>query len=156
MRTPIFDFVKAYADSNTSRFHMPGHKGKGPLGCERLDITEIDGADVLSHAEGIIAESERCAAELFGTAGTFYSAEGSTLCIKAMLAMAVGISREGKIARVLAARNAHKAFIYACAMLDIDVEWIYPDQAEHLLYARCAHSRGKQSSQTFCNRQIKQ
>ncbi|MBO5845399.1 MAG: PLP-dependent transferase [Clostridia bacterium] len=136
MRTPIFDFVKAYADSNTSRFHMPGHKGKGPLGCERLDITEIDGADVLSHAEGIIAESERCAAELFGTAGTFYSAEGSTLCIKAMLAMAAGISREGKRARVLAARNAHKAFIYACAMLDIDVEWIYPDQAEHLCSAQ--------------------
>jgi hypothetical protein len=29
--------------------------------------------------------------------------------------------------RFLAARNAHKAFVYACAMLDAEVEWLYPD-----------------------------
>ena len=37
---------------------MPGHKGRGPLGCEELDITEIAGADELYEAEGIIAQSE--------------------------------------------------------------------------------------------------
>ena len=26
------------------RMHMPGHKGRGPLGFEELDITEFDGA----------------------------------------------------------------------------------------------------------------
>ena len=30
---------------------MPGHKGRGPLGCEELDITEIAGADELYEAE---------------------------------------------------------------------------------------------------------
>ena len=29
---------------------MPGHKGKGPLGAESLDITEINGADSLYEA----------------------------------------------------------------------------------------------------------
>ena len=48
---------------------MPGHKGRGPLGCEELDITEIAGADELYEAEGIIAQSEANATQLFGIAG---------------------------------------------------------------------------------------
>ena len=46
METPICDFVKEYADNSYSRFHMPGHKGRKFIGCEKYDITEIDGADV--------------------------------------------------------------------------------------------------------------
>ena len=43
--TPICDFVREYAASGAVRMHMPGHKGRGPLGFEELDITEFDGAD---------------------------------------------------------------------------------------------------------------
>lgn len=94
-----------------------------------MDITEIGGADVLYSPDGIIAESEANATELFGTAHTFYSTEGSSLAIRAMLALA----REGATCPlILAARNAHKAFLYACALLDLDVEWLYPDQSEHI------------------------
>ena len=50
--------------------HMPGHKGMGLLGVEGLDITEIDGADVLYSANGIIEESQKNASVLFGTAKT--------------------------------------------------------------------------------------
>ena len=88
MNTPIHDFVKAYAASAPARFHMPGHKGSGPLGCEELDITEIPGADSLYEASGIIAESERNASALFGCP-TFYSTEGSSHCIRAMLLLAM-------------------------------------------------------------------
>ncbi len=99
---------------------MPGHKGKKHSG----DITEIFGADVLYSPKGIIAESQKNAADLFGSYRTFYSAEGSTLAIKAMLALVT----EGKEQRrILAGRNAHKAFIYGCALLDIIPEWIFPD-----------------------------
>lgn len=129
MKTPIYDFVKEYADSGISRFHMPGHKGAGQLGFESLDITEITGADVLSEAEGIIGESEENASRLFGTAHTYYSAEGSTLAIKAMLSIVcAGVERP----LILAARNAHKAFLYAAALLDIDVEWIYSESFMHI------------------------
>ena len=81
MEGPIADFLRAYAASHTARFHMPGHKGHGPLGCEALDITEIQGADSLYEASGIIAQSERNAAALFGTGRTLYSTEGSSQCI---------------------------------------------------------------------------
>ena len=45
MNTPIADFVRGYEKKNIARLHMPGHKGKGFLGCERFDITEVSGAD---------------------------------------------------------------------------------------------------------------
>ena len=99
MNTPIVDFVKSYAESGTARLHMPGHKGKGVLGVERYDITEIDGADVLYSPKGIILESENNATELFKTAHTYYSTEGSSLGIKAMLAIATN----GKEPLILAA-----------------------------------------------------
>ena len=36
--TPIVDFVRRYAQSGTSRLHMPGHKGQSLLGFEPWDI----------------------------------------------------------------------------------------------------------------------
>jgi len=133
MKTPISDFVSAYKASDFSRFHMPGHKGKALLGAEPWDITEIDGADVLYSASGIIEESEDIASSLFHTAHSFFSAEGSTLAIKAMLFLAV--QNAGEKPLILAARNAHKAFIYGAALLDLDVEWLYPEPFTHL--CRC-------------------
>ena len=125
--TPIADFVRGYAASDTSRLHMPGHKGRGPLGCEGLDLTEIAGADELYEAEGIIAASEANTARLFGTAGTWYGTEGSSQCIRAMLFLALQAAPNGSQRPVLlAARNAHKALLYAAALLDIDVEWLWP------------------------------
>ena len=158
MKTPIYDFVKAYLDLRPARFHMPGHKGRGPLGCEELDLTEIPGADSLYEASGIIAESEANASRLFGCP-TFYSTEGSSHCIRAMLLLAsqfchserseesvptvsddgsgdegeriatasvrTGLAMtESKRFRVLAARNVHKSFLSAAALLDLDVAWL--------------------------------
>lgn len=132
MQTPIADFVRAYAKADGARFHMPGHKGKAFLGCEPYDITEIMGADALYEAEGIIAESEKNAAKLFGTRATFYSTEGSSQCIRAMLFLAVrGWQGSGR-PYVIAARNAHKAFLYAAALLDMDVVWLYPKKLNAL------------------------
>lgn len=169
MNTPIHNFVKAYRDLRPIRLHMPGHKGRGLLGCEELDLTEIPGADSLYEADGIIAESEANASALFGCP-TFYSTEGSSHCIRAMLALAMqaakalparesphsfssasrrtyeigfdaatgnrtpktadgGRSRlaplemKGRF-RVLAARNVHRAFLTAAALLDLDVCWL--------------------------------
>lgn len=130
MTTPIYNFLHRYKKSGISRFHMPGHKGAGMLGFERMDITEISGADVLYHADGIIAESEENATRIFGTAHTYYSTEGSTLAIKAMLAIIRRGCQGG--ATVLAARNVHKAFVYAAGALDLGVEWIYPSVSSHL------------------------
>ena len=98
------------------RFHMPGHKGAGFLGCEGFDITEVSGADELYEAEGIIAESEENAASLFGSRRTCYSTEGSSQCIRAMLRLSMLRRPDGVI---LAARNVHKAFVYGAALLGL-------------------------------------
>ena len=88
METPICDFVRRYAQSSALRLHMPGHKGVSLLGMEQMDITEICGADSLYEADGIIRQSEANASAIFG-AKTFYSTEGSSQCIRAMLCLAV-------------------------------------------------------------------
>ncbi len=133
MDTPICDFVRNYADFGSLRLHMPGHKGNGPLGIESLDITEIDGADSLYQADGIIKKSEENASSLFG-AHTFYSAEGSSLCIRAMLYLVVLYAKnKNKKPVVLAGRNAHKTFINTAALLDFEVEWLYGEDNDSYL-----------------------
>ena len=126
MDTPICDFVRRYVQSGTMRLHMPGHKGVGPLGFEQLDITEVQGADSLYEADGIIAQSEANASALFGCP-TFYSTEGSSQCIRAMVYLAMlDAHTKGKPCRIAAGRNAHKTFLSAAALVDVDVVWLYP------------------------------
>ncbi len=126
METPIWDFVRDYGSKDNIRLHMPGHKGKKRLGVEALDITEIDGADSLYEATGIIQRSEENASRLFGCP-TFYSTEGSSQCIRAMLYLAVlHAKQQGKRPVIAAGRNAHKTFLTGAALLDLDVRWLYP------------------------------
>ena len=130
--TPIYDFLKKYAESNCLRLHMPGHKGKN-MGNElseifRYDITEIKNADSLFEAEGIIRKSEEITTRLFNTERTVFSAGGSTLCIQAMLS---AMKRENR--KIFAVRNVHRAFISACVLLGIEAEWIFPEYNGSLL-----------------------
>lgn len=132
MNTPIADFTGRYGKSGALRFHMPGHKGRAFLGCEGIDLTEITGADSLYEAEGIIAKSEANASSLFNCP-TFYSAEGSSQCIRAMLYLALMDAKlKGRPCRILAARNVHKTFVSAAALLDIDVCWFYGESGSYL------------------------
>ena len=125
MKTPICDFVEAYVSRHATRLHMPGHKGVALQGLEDRDITEIEGADVLYQAKGIILESEQNASLLFGSAKTIYSTEGSSLAIRAMLYLTkLYAMANGQKPVILATRNVHKSFVYAAALLDIEVEWI--------------------------------
>ena len=129
MNTPVADFVQRYAKAGTARLHMPGHKGRCFLGCEPWDITEIHGADALYEAEGILAESEANAAALFGSQRTCYSTEGSSQCIRAMLYLAVAASGSHT---VVAARNVHRAFVSAAALLDLEIRWLWPEESRSL------------------------
>lgn len=123
------EFLETYEKSGISRFHMPGHKGDFPLLAEHLrlsyDITEVMGADVLFQSDGVLKELEDRIAAFYGAGGTAVSTGGSTLCIQAMLAAAF---RPGDC--VIAARNAHTAFINACILLDLRPIWLYPEQAD--------------------------
>ena len=141
--TPISDFLRDYAASGISRFHMPGHKGTvwscKDYDCTAVshDITEVKGADSLYEASGIIRESEENAASLFGTAATYYSTEGSSQCVRAMLALAAAFGKRSSYGHrplILAARNVHRSFMTAAALLDLDIMWLWP-KGRHSLYS---------------------
>ena len=125
MKTPIVSFLKSYQEKSPVRMHMPGHKGAGILGFEGMDLTEIYGADELFAAEGIIKESEQNASSLFGCP-TYYSTQGSTLCIQTICTILCQDAKsKGKKPKILAGRNAHRSFIHAAALLDVDIAWLY-------------------------------
>ena len=136
MNTPICDFAARYVQGDPLRLHMPGHKGQAFLGIEPLDITEIDGADSLYEADGIIRQSEDNASALFGCP-TYYSTEGSSQCIRAMVYLAaLHAKARGRKPLIAAARNAHKTFLSAVALLDLEVLWLYPEQNDSHLTCR--------------------
>ena len=72
MDTPILDMLSEYSERDILRLHMPAHKGR----LDKFDITEVEGADSLFDANGIIKRSEENAGKIFG-ADSFYSTEGS-------------------------------------------------------------------------------
>ena len=86
---------------------------------ELADYLEVDRSGLSAEisklrSEGIL-ESERNAGALFG-ADTFYSTEGSSLCVRAMLHLIAKKSgKRGEKTLILAGRNAHKAFLSATA-----------------------------------------
>lgn len=126
MKTPLNDFLEEYIKENKTRFHMPGHKGRAFIGSEQYDITEVEGADVLYSAQGVLKESMENASRLFGTVKTLYSTEGSSLSIRAMVYLIkLHALNEGRKPKIAAFRNAHKTFITACALTGVETEWLY-------------------------------
>lgn len=122
-KTPVCDFIKKYRETK-ARFHMPAHKGAGKIFED--DITEIDGADVLYSPHGIIAESKKNASEIFDSKATFFSTEGSSLCIRAAVWLVNAYAKnQRKSLKVLALRNVHSSFISACALCGVEPVWLY-------------------------------
>lgn len=123
MNTPIHEFLEKYTNTSALRLHMPGHNGEIPH-----DITEIEGADSLfdtkPDSSGIIAKSERNAAELFSSDRTCYSCAGSTLGIQAALAL---LKAKG-CKTIAASRYSHKSLISAAALLRLNIKWLYPEE----------------------------
>ncbi len=131
--TPLNDFIENYVNSDFSRFHMPGHKGNGIYNISvAQDITEIKGADYLFEASGIIGESERIASDIFQSAYTLYSAEGSSLSIKTMVALAaMNNQKQGLAPEIIAPRNCHKAFVDGCILSDVTPVWVFPKEKSY-------------------------
>lgn len=133
MDTPICDFIKEYEAKGTSRLHMPGHKGVPFLGAKIEILRRFAARMSFTRRRALLAASEKNANALFGFGRTIYGTEGSSQCIRTMLFLALQ-ERKNRTERpvILAARNAHKAFLYSCALLDVDVEWLFPEGAKSL------------------------
>lgn len=113
---PLADRLKEYISSGRISLHIPGHKGNASAGAVsdlaeifsedvlKADITEIDGFDDLHCPEGIIAEAQQLAADLFGADETFFLVNGTTSGI--MAAVAATAYEE---APILVGRDCHKS-----------------------------------------------
>ena len=125
--TPFFDRAARLAELR-ARFFIPGHKGNPaaiPLFGSVLpfDLTEIKGADDLSHPSGPLAESEANMTRVYGSGATLYSAGGATSCIEAMLGFYL---RPGQ--RVIMARGCHLAALRALVFTGAHPVWLQPEE----------------------------
>lgn len=105
--------------------HMPGHKRRVPpapgLDCYAWDLTEIDGADDLHDATGILAGAMARTARLYGARRCWYLVGGSTVGLLAGIrALAPGGSE------VIAARNCHKAVYHALELGGLTAHYLTP------------------------------
>ncbi len=104
-------------------FHMPGHKRQKMWtdGLYDLDITEISGADDLHEPAGIIKEAQIKASHLFGTISTIFLTGGSTCGVLSAIST---LCQKGD--SIVIARNCHKSVVNACAINDLNVEYVLP------------------------------
>ncbi|MDR2817456.1 MAG: hypothetical protein LBB04_01930 [Oscillospiraceae bacterium] len=117
----LFDALNAYVNSNPSRFHMPGHKGRGNL--ESYDVTEIHGLDNLYESSGCIEGLEAEIGEVYGCK-SIISAGGSTLCIQAMIS---GSVKPGE--KIILDRYIHISVLNTLILLRLKPVWIYRESS---------------------------
>ena len=136
----LINRLAAYARSDMYPFHMPGHKRRtGPEdffmnSCVdtftnpfAVDITEIEGFDNLHHPEGILKDSMKWAADVYGADQTYYLINGSTGGILA--AVCGSVPRGG---RILVSRNCHKCVYHGICLNQLKTSYVYPQEIEGL------------------------
>lgn len=92
-----------------------------------VDITEIEGFDNLHHPEGILKDSMKWAADVYGSDQTYYLINGSTGGILA--AVCGSVSRGG---RILVSRNCHKSVYHGICLNQLKTSYVYPQEIEGL------------------------
>ncbi|NLY09498.1 MAG: aminotransferase class I/II-fold pyridoxal phosphate-dependent enzyme [Tissierellia bacterium] len=126
MKTPVYDALLALKEENSISFHFPGHKGHlagvpwGEL-MPAIDTTETEGMDNLLEPKGIIKQSQKEAAKIFGAKETLYAVNGSTGSI--YIAMAA-FTKPGD--RVIVQRNCHKSVYNAMVLNRLKPAYVYP------------------------------
>jgi len=111
----ILDAIKAQAKKSHARFHMPGHKGrklKGVgLGYLKLDVTEVDGFDVL----GAKRQAERDILNVYGAKECRILVDGATCGILSAVYAVKGLGDS-----LIINRNAHKSVYNALEICGIN------------------------------------
>jgi arginine/lysine/ornithine decarboxylase len=108
-------------------FHTPGHKGRDDI-LSRLkfpdhDLTELPGLDMLHNPQGVIADAQKLAADLYRAEETFFLVNGATAGNQAMFLSLAG-SCAGK--RIRIDRRAHRSVIAGLVLSGLEPEYIAP------------------------------
>lgn len=132
--TPLFNQLKKHAEQSPQSFHVPGHKN-GRVFYEKaktmfqdilhIDQTEIEGLDDLHEADGVIAEAEQLAAELYGVRKTNFLVGGSTA---GNLAMMMTAAERGET--VLVQRSSHQSVFHGIELAGVKPVFLEPEGDE--------------------------
>lgn len=125
MSNNLYDKLKEYSKSDFYPFHMPGHKRNVKLIKEQygidIDITEIDGFDMLYEADDVLKDAMERAKKFWGTEKTYFLVNGSTVGI--LTAMHSCLTQGD---RIIIGRNCHKAVYNASELLKLNNTYLYP------------------------------
>lgn len=130
-KTPLFTGLLEHTRRNPVQFHIPGHKkgagmypefynfiGKNALSIDLINIAPLDD---LHHPKGIIKEAQELAAEAFGADYTFFSVQGTSGAIMAMIMSVVGPGD-----KIIVPRNVHKSVLSAIIFAGAIPVFIHP------------------------------
>lgn len=114
--TPLFTGLLAHASRNPIQFHIPGHKKGAGMASEfrefigenalSIDLINIAPLDDLHNPHGIIQEAQAIAAQAFGADHTYFSIQGTSGAIVAMIMTVCGPGD-----KILVPRNVHKSVL---------------------------------------------
>lgn len=112
--TPLFNALKEYVNKEILPFHVPGHKkgvgmdiefkefmGDNPF---KIDVTVFNLVDSLQHPTGAIKKAQELAADAYGADASFFSINGTSGAIHAMI---MSIVSDGD--KIILPRNSHKS-----------------------------------------------
>lgn len=135
--TPLFSGLLEHAKKNPVQFHIPGHKkgagidpdfrnfiGENALS---IDLINIGPLDDLHQPKGIIKQAQALAAEAFGADHTFFSVQGTSGAIMAMVMAVCGPND-----KIIVPRNVHKSVMSAIVFSGAIPVFIHPEIDENL------------------------
>lgn len=131
-QTPLFSGLLEHAKKNPIQFHIPGHKKGAGIDPEfrsfigdnalSIDLINIGPLDDLHQPKGIIKQAQDLAAEAFGADRTFFSVQGTSGAIIAMIMTVCGPDD-----KIIVPRNVHKSIMSAIVFSGAIPVFIQPE-----------------------------
>jgi len=130
-QTPLFTALLEHANKNPIQFHIPGHKKGNGMDPEfkefigenalSIDLINIAPLDDLHQPRGIIKQAQDLAAQAFGADHTFFSIQGTSGVIMAMIMSVCGPGD-----KIIVPRNVHKSIMSGIVLSGATPIFIHP------------------------------
>lgn len=137
MPSSIYDYLINHKIKKPISFHIPGHKSSAiykDFGYDDIlqnvfdyDLTEIDGADNLFDAQGIIKVAQDRYSNLLGVKESFFLVNGTSCGILAAI-----LSTVKKNHKLIVSRDCHKSVFNALYLGNIEPVFIYPSLIQEM------------------------
>ncbi|MDR0491449.1 MAG: aminotransferase class I/II-fold pyridoxal phosphate-dependent enzyme, partial [Oscillospiraceae bacterium] len=124
----LYDKLAKYATGEVYPMHMPGHKRNADFSSGlpyNIDITEISGFDDLHEPRGVLRDTSRLAASIYGSDRAFMLINGSTVGILAAIG---ALAKRGE--KVLVAKYSHRSVHNAITLFGLNPVYLKQETDE--------------------------